>query len=101
MMIRFMRSGQVVRGKFAEAVLWSQQMAELLNQKYPETAVHLLASRFGQLGRMEWHLDFDDLATLDEYQKRLGPDEEYQEHAGAGRELFVEGSFRDDVLETL
>ena len=101
MMIRFIRSGQVVHGKYAEAALWAKQMTELLNKNYPETKVHLLESRFGQLGRMEWHLDFDDLAALDEYQGRLGSDEEYQEHARAGVELFVAGSFGDNVLRSV
>jgi hypothetical protein len=81
-----------------EAMAWGKQIVEFMNETYPEATVHVFVARFGQLGHMEWHVDFEDLAALDAYQERVGADETYQEHIRAGQDLLVEGSGRDDVL---
>ena len=100
-MIRLIRSAQTVRGKQMEAIAWGQQIVDFLNQKYPETTVQVFVSRFGQLGRIEWHLDFEDLAALDAYMQRMQADETYQQRAQAAMDLFVQGSVHDRLVATV
>jgi len=99
-MIRFQRSLQISQSKGVEATKWSKEVTAFLNGKYLDTSVQLFEHRFGVINTLVWHLDFDNLASLDKYQKTLNVDEEYLALVGKSLGLFMEGSLVDTVFET-
>lgn len=100
-MVRFERSARVARGKEREARQWAQEVVDYANSNHPEGKLHVFSERFGNLGRISWQADFDDLAALDRYQKSFDTDAGYWAMIDKSAELFIENSVNDTVLETL
>lgn len=100
-MVRFERSARVARGKDYEARRWAQEVASYANSNHPEGKLNVFSERFGNLGRISWQADFDDLAALDRYQKSFDTDEGYWALINKATELFIENSLHDAVYETL
>lgn len=100
-MVRFERSARVARGKQQEARQWAQEVTDYANSNHPEGKLQVLSERFGNLGRISWQADFDDLAALDRYQKSFDTDEGYWALLSKSTELFIENSVNDTVYETL
>ena len=100
-MIRFQRSGRIAQGKDLQAFEWSREVTAYLNGKFSDTNLQVFSHRFGVIDTLAWQADFDDLASLDKYQRTLNGDEGFGERLGKSTGLFVEGSFFDTVLETL
>lgn len=100
-MIRFQRSGRIARGKDLQAIEWSKEMTAYLNGKFSEANLQVFSHRFGDIDTLAWQADFDNLASLDSYQRAINGDKEFWERLGKSTEFFVEGSFFDTVFETL
>jgi hypothetical protein len=100
-MVRFERSARVARGKLLEARQWAQEVTDYANKNHPEGKLQVFSERFGNIGRVSWQADFEDLAALDRYQKSFDTDQGYWALLNKGTELFVEDSVRDNVYETL
>jgi hypothetical protein len=100
-MVRFERSARVARGKLLEARQWAQEVTDYANKNHPEANVQAFSKRFGNIGKLSWQADFDDLAALDQYQVSFDSDQGYWALVSKGTELLVEDSVRDTVYETL
>ena len=100
-MVRFERSARVARGKLVEARQWAQEVTEYVNKNHPEAKFQGFSKRFGNIGKLSWQADFDDLAALDRYQTSFDNDQGYWELVNKGTELLVEDSIKDTVYVTL
>jgi hypothetical protein len=100
-MVRFERSARVAQGKLIEARQWAQQVTDYANQNHPEGKLQVFSERFGNIGRVLWQADFNDLAALDQYQQSFDTDKGYWDLLNKSNELFAEDSLRDTVYETL
>jgi hypothetical protein len=100
-MVRFERSARVARGKDQVARQWAQEVTDYANSNHPEGKLQVFSERFGNLGRISWQADFDDLAALDRYQKSFDTDKSYWALINKSTELFMENSVNDTVYETL
>ena len=100
-MVRFERSARVARGMDQEARRWAQEVTEYANSNHPEGKLQVWSERFGNLGRISWQADFDDLTALDRYQKSFDTDQGYWALLGKASELFIENSINDTIYETL
>ena len=100
-MVRFQRSAQVARGKLREARQWAQGVTDYANSNHPEAELQVFSERFGNIGKVSWQADFDDLAALDQYQQSFETDQGYWALVNKSTELFIEGSLNDTVYESL
>ncbi len=100
-MVRFERSARVAQGKLQEARQWAQKVTDYANKNHPEGKLQVFSERFGNIGKVLWQADFDDLAALNQYQKSFDTDQGYWDLLNKSTELFIEDSVRDTVYETL
>jgi len=100
-MVRFERSARIARGKLLEARQWAQEIADYANKNHPEGKLQAFSERFGNIGKLLWQVDFDDLAALDQYNTSFTNDQGYWALVNKGTDLLVEDSVMDTVYETL
>jgi hypothetical protein len=100
-MVVFIRSARTVRGKRGEAKKWAIEMTDYINVQSPEIECKLLVPRFGEMNRIFWHTDFEDLTALDNWQKKIALDEGYRELSVKAQDLFSQDSIEDMVLTSL
>jgi hypothetical protein len=100
-MIVFVRSARTVRGKRGEAKKWAIELTDYINALCPEIQCKVLIPRFGELNRIFWHTDFEDLTALDTWQKKLALDEGYRKLSVQAQDLFSQDSIEDMVLTSL
>lgn len=100
-MYRWVKSGQVARGKRAEAMAYSHEIADKW-KKYGVTW-HVYLERFGDPTRVAWMSDHESLADIEKAQAHISSDPDYltlgAKTQAAG--LFVEGSGKDTLYEFL
>jgi hypothetical protein len=100
-MVRFERSARIAQGKLLEARKWAQEVTAYANSNHPEGKLLVFSQRFGNIGRVSWQADFEDIAALDRYQQSFDTDEGYWALLGKSTALFVEDSIQDTVYEAL
>lgn len=100
-MVRFVRSARVARGKLVEARQWAQEITDYANKNHPEGKLQVFSERFGNIGKVLWQADFDDLAAVDRYQASFDTDKGYWALVNKSTDLLVEDSVKDTVYETL
>ncbi len=98
-MIRFQRSIRVARGSNAKALEWAKEVSDYVNGKQPKSKVQAFSSRFGDISTLVWHVDFEDLASLDKFQQALGIDQGYWDLVNKANEFFIEGTIHDTVFD--
>ena len=97
-MIRFQRSMRVRGGKHARR--WAKELADYLETVHGEPPVRLFRSRYGNISTIHWVADFEDLAALEAWQRKVGADAAYRELINQSFDLVVDGSVEDTVLES-
>jgi len=100
-MIRFERSARIARGKLLEARKWAQEIADYTNKNHPEGKLQAFSERYGNIGKLLWQVDFDNLTALDRYQESFDNDQAYWTLVNKSADLLVEDSVMDTVYETL
>ena len=100
-MVRFERSARIARGKLLEARKWAQEIADYTNKNHPEGKLQVFSERYGNIGKLLWQVDFDDLVTLDRYNTSFDKDQGYWTLVNKSADLLVEDSVMDRVYETL
>lgn len=100
-MILFLRSARTVRGKRGEGIRWATEMTDYINSQFPEVQTLLLVPRFGEMDRIFWKSEFEDLSALDAWQKKLAMDEGYLKIRKSARDLFTQDSIEDIVLTSI
>lgn len=100
-MFRFQRTARISSGKIVEAFQWAKEITEYLNEKYAPVSVQPYTEVFGDYGKVYWHVDYEDLATLEKINAQLMADQEYWAMLNEAAELFIEGSIHDTVIQSL
>jgi hypothetical protein len=96
-MVRFQR---VAQGTGVQALQWAQEVAKYLNDKYPSNPVQVYTERYGDLSKIYWIADYDDIATLDARGTAILADEGYVALLAKAQQgnFFLPGSAHDTVL---
>lgn len=100
-MFRFHRTGHASRGKFLEALQWAKEVAEYINTNYSPVSVQAYSEVFGDLGKVHWYADYEDLATIERINAQLQTDQGYQAMIKKSENLFIEGSGQDTLIQSL
>lgn len=100
-MIIFVRTARTVRGKRGEAKKWAIEITDYINAVCPEIQCKVFIPRFGEMNRIYWHTDFEDLAALDVWQKKMATDEGYHNLSIRAQDLLSQDSIEDTVLASL
>lgn len=99
-MFRLHRTGHVSRGKAFEAVQWAKEVAEYVSAKYAPVSVQAYSEIFGDIGKVHWYADSEDLASIEKLNAQLLTDQDYQALINKSTDLFVEGSFHDTLVQS-
>lgn len=100
-MIVFVRTARTVRGKRGEAKKWAIELTDYINAQCPEIHCRVFVPRFGEMNRIFWHTDFEDLAALDAWQQKMVLDKGYRKFSHQAQDLFSQDSIEDMVLASL
>ncbi len=97
MSVRFQRVGQ---GTGAQSLVWALEVAKYINEKFPQNPVQVYTERFGDVAKVYWVSDWDNIATLDARQEAIQADEGFVTMIVKAQQdgLFVPGSVQDTVL---
>ena len=96
-MIRFIRTAHAKPEYGIDALFFAVEVAEYLNDTYPDNPVEVFTERFGVHNRLVWSIDFEDLADYEAYQAKLNQDATYWEVMGKTAAWFTEDG-HDQVL---
>ena len=99
-MVRFTRSGRIVRGKFPQAMQFAKEITEFVNNKY-KIQMSVYMDSFGEVGTIRWFADYADLAALEKVGNQLLVDQEYWQKINQSAELFIQGSVFDTVMRSI
>lgn len=80
--------------------MWAKEIQEYFNNNF-EGDLKVFTERFGDLHKIYWIIDVADVAALDRLNAQMDADEEYQKLAAKHVEFFIEGSWRDLLLQTI
>ena len=100
-MIRYMRTARSMHGKGGEAIMWATEVTDYLNNQFTEVKVSVFTARFGSMNTIYFYADVADLATLDQWQKKLGSDRGYRDLRRKAVHLFVQDSIQDIVASSV
>jgi len=100
-MIVFVRTARTVHGKRGEAKKWAIEITDYINAVCPEIECKVLIPRFGEMNRIYWHTDFENLVALDTWQKKMAMDEGYTKLRIRAQDLLSQDSIEDMVLTSL
>jgi hypothetical protein len=98
-MIRLQRTMQVRRG--SHAMKWACELTDYVNTTYGKPQMALFKTRFGNMSTILWVGDFDDLASLEAWQKQVGADKSYRELVKKSFAFVIPGSVEDAILEAV
>jgi len=98
-MIRLQRTMQFRRGY--QAMKWARELTDYVNVTYQKPQLTLFRSRFGNLSKIYWVGDFEDLAALTEWQAKVGADRSYRELIKKSFAFVIPGTVEDAVLEVV
>jgi hypothetical protein len=98
-MIRLQRTMQVRRGNLA--MKWAMELTDYVNTTHGKPQMALFKTRFGNVSRIIWVGDFNDLADLEVWQMQVGADRNYRELVKKSFAFVIPGSVEDTVLDAV
>jgi hypothetical protein len=90
---------RVRRGR--HATRWAKELALYMDTVHGKPPLQLFSSRFGNVSTLYWFADFDNLATLEAWQRKVGADAGYRELVKKSFDIVIDGSVKDTVLESV
>lgn len=102
-MYRFMRTYRFRAGKDQEAMRLAKEGLEHGRRLYGAMLLdaRVLIDLFGDANAVHWCMDVDDLATLHELATALSQDDEFQKLVIRGADVWIDGSGRDTLMESI
>ena len=100
-MYRLMRSAKIKAGAPMEVVLVAQEIADYVNEKYPEQNTRVYTPVFSELGKVIWFTEVENLASAEELQGKLRADSDYVAIVSKLAGKLIEGSGRDELFQSL
>jgi len=99
-MVRFQRSRKCRRHNKEAALRFASQAAALANRIVPEAHFSVFSGRFDSVDRIYWVADLEGLVALETTLEKIESDRRWKKFmAGAPKDLFVDGSAEESVLE--
>ncbi len=101
--IRFQRTFSIAAGKNQEAAQFAKEVAQYISDNYSETTTVAYTEYLGDLGKVNWFADYEDLATLESVFQRVATDQGYQAIVAKARAagIFVQGTGHDTVYRRI
>jgi hypothetical protein len=90
---------RVRRGK--NATKWAKELANYMDTVYGKPPLQLFSSRFGNVSTLCWFADFEDLAALEAWQRKVGADAGYRELVKKSFDIVIDGTVEDTILESV
>jgi len=100
-MVYLVRSARAQQGRAQVALPWAVQVANYLNEHYPEMNVQVVRNVNGPIDQVHWLVRYESLAVLEATRKKLDNDDDYQELVGAFQSIFVLSSAVDNIYATV
>lgn len=98
-MIRFQRSRKIVHHKRAAALQYAKEAAEMINRRYQEVRFQVFTGLFESIETVYWTADFDSLAALEEWLRKLESDATWRKFVEKeSQHLFVDGTAGEFVM---
>jgi hypothetical protein len=89
---------KVRRGK--QSTKWAKEVLDYTNAVHGKS-FQLFRSRFGNLSKIYWMADFEDLAALEAWQQKVGGDPNYRALVKKAFDIIIPGTVEDTILESL
>jgi hypothetical protein len=100
-MVYLVRSARAQQGLAQAALPWAIQIANYVNENYPETHIEVLRNISGPIDQVHWVAKYESLAAMEETKKKLDKDDVYQELTAKFQSIFVLSSAVDNHYETV
>ena len=100
-MIYLMRSARAQQGRSQAALPWAFEVADYLNENYPEVTVEVWRNISGPIDQVHWVARYESLAALEETRTKLEKDDTYQKLVGGFQSIFVLESAVDNIYATV
>jgi hypothetical protein len=98
-MIRFQRSRKIIQHKRAAALKYAKEAAEMIKSHYQDVRFHVFTGLFDSIETVYWIADFESLAALEEWLRKLESDNTWSEFVGKeSQNLFVDGTASEFVM---
>jgi hypothetical protein len=95
-MIYLVRSITIQPGKSTEAFQWAVNIANWINEHYPEVNVEVLRNITGPKWQLHWVGRCDSLAVWAETSAKMNDDPGYHEVISGAEELVVQSTWMDN-----
>jgi hypothetical protein len=86
-MIYLVRTIGIQPGKWDEAFTWAVNIANWINEHYPQLSVEVLWNITGPKSRVHWVVRCESLATWEETRDKMDADPGYQDVVAGGDDL--------------
>lgn len=100
-MYRFIRTSHIKSTHVAQGIAFSAKINAYVNGRFPDLGMEVMVQHFGDVGRVSWQIDMDDLATYNEVTMALMEDGDYHALLAQGEELFIQGESKDALYTRL
>lgn len=97
-MVRFIRSRKYNRFMHKQAVEYAKEAARLINKKYPEVRFTVYNGLFGSVETIYWMADFDGLASLEQWLKKVDAEEWHAFYNSIPAGVFIDGTANEMVM---
>jgi hypothetical protein len=103
MSVRWIRSGQISRGRIPEGLAWAKEMSSYVEKKFALPPIEIFMDSFGDVGMIRWMVDFPDLNAVEAAFAKTMADSDYWKMVERANkaELFIDGSFHDTVARKI
>lgn len=99
-MIRLQRSRKIKRHKKAEALQYAKEVALLANRIDDSAQFKVFVGMLGSVETIFWIGEFEGMASLEISLQKIESDPRWREvHEKFPRDIFVEGTARESVME--
>jgi hypothetical protein len=96
-MIYLVRSIDIQQGKWDEAFEWAVNIANWINEHYPQMNVEVLYNITGPKWQVHWTAKCDSLSVWEETSAQLNADPNYQKVISGAEKIVVQNTWVDNL----
>lgn len=100
-MIKRIVTSKPKAAKALEVRQWANELLEYIKKKWPQVSPEVYFEKYGDASRMYWMSNYETVNELEKILAETQADEWFIDHYLKGTELFVDGSNRIILLESL
>ena len=99
MSVRWTRTAKIRDSKFMEAIAWGKEMSGFVEKTFNTPKAHVFIATFGEMGTIQWSIDFPDLGAVEKVQTQVLTNPTYWQHVQKAVKdgLFIDGQTVDHI----